>query len=82
MKKNKEIVKISESQLHNIIAESVKKALNEGIDFSEMESWVENYSRPYENSSAFRQALSYIQKVNKKLYRSLIETEYMEGAGY
>ena len=30
MRKNKQIVRLTESQLHNIIAESVKRVINEG----------------------------------------------------
>lgn len=75
------MIKINESQLKQIVSESIKKLLKEEIEesFSEMENWVFNQSRPYNDSSAFRKALQFVSENNKDLYMELIKEEFFEG---
>jgi len=74
----KQVVKLTESDLHNIIDNAVKRILKESIDFEEMEERVYEVSRPLKESTAFSEAMEYIKQVNPELYMKLIQIEYNE----
>ena len=74
----KQVVKLTESDLHNIIDNAVKRILKESIDFEEMEERVYEVSRPLKDSTAFSKAMEYIKQVNPELYMKLIQIEYNE----
>lgn len=74
----KQVVKLTESDLHNIINNAVKKILKESIDFEEIEERVYEVSRPLKDSTAFSKAMEYIKQVNPELYMELIQIEYNE----
>jgi hemerythrin superfamily protein len=74
----KQVVKLTESDLHNIIDNAVKRILKESIDFEEMEERVYEVSRPLKDSTAFSEAMEYIKQVNPELYMKLIQIEYNE----
>ena len=74
----KQVVKLTESDLRNIIDNAVKKILKESIDFEEMEERVYEVSRPLKDSTAFSKAMEYIKQVNPELYMKLIQIEYNE----
>ena len=75
----KRLIKLTESDLHNIVKESVKSMIKENIeDFSEMEEEVYSVSSPLRNSTAFQRAMYYIRENNHDLYVELIKTEYNE----
>lgn len=52
--------------------------IEDGVSVAEMEDYIFNVSVPYRESSAFRKALSYIEKTNRELYNELIKLEYEE----
>ena len=60
----KQVVKLTESDLRNIIDNTVKKILKESIDFEEIEERVYEVSRPLKESTAFSKAMEYIKQVN------------------
>lgn len=74
----KQRIKLTESDLHNIIENAVKRVLKEGIDFEEIEERVYEVSRPLRDSTAFAKAMDYIKQTNPELYMELIQTEYNE----
>ena len=74
----KQVVKLTESDLRNIIDNAVKKILKESIDFEEIEERVYEVSRPLKDSTAFSKAMEYIKQVNPELYMKLIQIEYNE----
>ena len=74
----KQVVKLTESDLHNIIDNAVKRILKESIDFEEIEERVYEVSRPLKDSTAFSKAMEYIKQVNPELYMKLIQIEYNE----
>lgn len=74
----KQVVKLTESDLRNIIDNTVKKILKESIDFEEIEERVYEVSRPLKDSTAFSKAMEYIKQVNPGLYMKLIQIEYNE----
>lgn len=74
----KQVVKLTESDLRNIIDNTVKKILKESIDFEEIEERVYEVSRPLKDSTAFSKAMEYIKQVNPELYMKLIQIEYNE----
>ena len=52
----------------------------EEITFEEMESRISG-TCTYENSTAFRRAMHYIEENNPQLYKELVEIEYEEAFG-
>ena len=76
----KKMIKLTESDLHNIVENAVKMALKESIDFEEMEERVYEVSRPLRDSTAFSKAMDYIKETNPELYMKLIQIEYNEAA--
>ena len=50
----------------------------EEMTFEEKESKVLNSSIPYNDSEAFRRALTYIENTNFDFYKELINIEYNE----
>lgn len=74
----KQVVKLTESDLRNIIDNAVNKILKESIDFEEIEERVYEVSRPLKDSTAFSKAMEYIKQVNPELYMKLIQIEYNE----
>ena len=74
----KKMIKLTESDLHNIIGNAVKKVLKESIDFEEMEERVYEVSRPLRDSTAFEKAMEYVKQSNFELYMKLIQIEYNE----
>lgn len=74
----KQVIKLTESDLRNIIDNAVNKILKESIDFEEMEERVYEVSRPLKDSTAFSKAMEYIKQVNPELYMKLIQIEYNE----
>ena len=75
---SKKLIRLTESDLHRIVKESVKKILKESIDFEEIEERVYEVSRPLKDSTAFSKAMEYIKQVNPELYMKLIQIEYNE----
>lgn len=75
---NNKIIKLTESDFHKLIRNTVKKVIKESIDFEEMEERVYSVSRPLRDSSAFSYAMDYIKKINPELYAKLIQMEYNE----
>lgn len=74
----KQVIRLTESDLHNLVKESAQKILKESIDFEEIEERVYEVSRPLKESTAFSEAMEYIKQVNPKLYMKLIQIEYNE----
>lgn len=74
----KQVIRLTESDLHNLVKESAQKILKESIDFEEIEERVYEVSRPLKESTAFSKAMEYIKQVNPKLYMKLIQIEYNE----
>lgn len=74
----KQVIRLTESDLHNLVKESAQKILKESINFEEMEERVYEVSRPLKESTAFSEAMEYIKQTNPKLYMKLIQIEYNE----
>ena len=52
--------------------------MDRNAPIEEMESYMYSFSQCYSESSAFRQALSYVEEHDKDLYAELVEQECEE----